>query len=207
MPVLAHDAGHTCVTGNWWWDRMIGMLVANYIGGLSLGWWCDVRLLSHWVGPPKLIRIEPQHSSPRHQSPRARSRYPAYPLLCHLEAILWQLMVDILQTYHGLGRFLQIHDPLPTQDLLCRTLACSVQPLCQLVRIFGWTKTEARHFVEIGTRRCRILLDVLWRYALGSAELANEARFPPCQPRCRQPSSCPGAQTSSRTYRGITDSP
>jgi delta8-fatty-acid desaturase len=42
MTVLAHDAGHTCVTGNWWWDRMIGMLVANYIGGLSLGWWCDV---------------------------------------------------------------------------------------------------------------------------------------------------------------------
>jgi delta8-fatty-acid desaturase len=40
--VLAHDAGHTGVTGNWWWDRVIGMSVANWIGGLSLGWWCDV---------------------------------------------------------------------------------------------------------------------------------------------------------------------
>lgn len=41
--VLAHDAGHTGVTGDWWWDRVIGMLVANWIGGLSIGWWCDVR--------------------------------------------------------------------------------------------------------------------------------------------------------------------
>lgn len=40
--VLAHDAGHTGVTGNWWWDRVIGMIVADWIGGLSLGWWCDV---------------------------------------------------------------------------------------------------------------------------------------------------------------------
>ena len=43
--VLAHDAGHTGVTGEWWWDRVIGMVVANWIGGLSLGWWCDVSHL------------------------------------------------------------------------------------------------------------------------------------------------------------------
>ena len=49
-PVLAHDAGHTGVTGNWWWDRVIGMTVADWIGGLSLGWWCDVSELELGVG-------------------------------------------------------------------------------------------------------------------------------------------------------------
>ena len=44
--VLAHDAGHTGVTGDWWWDRVIGMIVADWIGGLSLGWWCDVSSAS-----------------------------------------------------------------------------------------------------------------------------------------------------------------
>lgn len=40
--VLAHDLGHTGVTGDWWWDRVLGRVVAGWIGGLSLGWWCDV---------------------------------------------------------------------------------------------------------------------------------------------------------------------
>lgn len=44
--VLAHDAGHTGITGAWWWDRVIGMVVANWIGGLSLGWWCNVSRLT-----------------------------------------------------------------------------------------------------------------------------------------------------------------
>lgn len=42
--VVVHDAGHTEVTGVWWWDRVIGMTVASWIGGLSCGWWCDVSL-------------------------------------------------------------------------------------------------------------------------------------------------------------------
>ena len=41
---MAHDAGHTEVTGVWWCDRVIGMTVASWIGGLSCGWWCDVSL-------------------------------------------------------------------------------------------------------------------------------------------------------------------
>lgn len=42
--VVVHDAGHTEVTGIWWWDRVIGMTVASWIGGLSCSWWCDVSL-------------------------------------------------------------------------------------------------------------------------------------------------------------------
>jgi hypothetical protein len=58
--VLVHDAGHTGVTGDWWWDRVIGMTVASYIGGLSVGWWCDV---SAWrlLGAQTDVSVEPQH--------------------------------------------------------------------------------------------------------------------------------------------------
>lgn len=41
---VAHDAGHSGITGKWWVDRCLGILIADFIGGLSIGWWCDVRL-------------------------------------------------------------------------------------------------------------------------------------------------------------------
>jgi sphingolipid 8-(E)-desaturase len=38
----AHDLGHMGVTGNWVYDRLLGILIADFIGGLSIGWWVDV---------------------------------------------------------------------------------------------------------------------------------------------------------------------
>ncbi|ORY23563.1 fatty acid desaturase-domain-containing protein [Naematelia encephala] len=55
LTFLAHDAGHTGVTGDWWWDRVIGMVVADWIGGLSLGWWCDNHNVHH------LVTNHPEH--------------------------------------------------------------------------------------------------------------------------------------------------
>lgn len=40
----AHDLGHVNVTHSWLLDRVIGMFVANLIGGLSIGWWVDNRI-------------------------------------------------------------------------------------------------------------------------------------------------------------------
>ena len=39
----AHDLGHMGVTHNWTIDRLLGILIADFIGGLSIGWWVDVR--------------------------------------------------------------------------------------------------------------------------------------------------------------------
>lgn len=68
VSVLAHDAGHSGVTGNYFKDRIIGTLVADWIGGLSLGWWCDVStILLGWAGGSSDNRAdlaEPQHPSP-----------------------------------------------------------------------------------------------------------------------------------------------
>lgn len=38
----AHDLGHMGVTHDWVIDRVIGILVADLLGGLSIGWWVDV---------------------------------------------------------------------------------------------------------------------------------------------------------------------
>lgn len=44
---VVHDAGHTGLTGDWWSDRVAGALIANCIGGLSVGWWCDNHNVHH----------------------------------------------------------------------------------------------------------------------------------------------------------------
>jgi delta8-fatty-acid desaturase len=41
----AHDLGHMGVTHNWTIDRLLGILIADFIGGLSIGWWVEVRLV------------------------------------------------------------------------------------------------------------------------------------------------------------------
>ena len=42
----AHDLGHMGVTHNWTADRIIATIIADYIGGLSIGWWVHVRSLA-----------------------------------------------------------------------------------------------------------------------------------------------------------------
>ncbi|KAG6847466.1 hypothetical protein H0H93_007968 [Arthromyces matolae] len=42
-----HDLGHMGVTHNWAIDRAIAILLADYIGGLSIGWWVDNHNIHH----------------------------------------------------------------------------------------------------------------------------------------------------------------
>ena len=43
LTFIAHDLGHMGVTHDWVWDRVLSILIANFVGGLSIGWWVDVR--------------------------------------------------------------------------------------------------------------------------------------------------------------------
>lgn len=36
---VVHDAAHTALTGNWWRDRVVGILIGDFLGGISVGWW------------------------------------------------------------------------------------------------------------------------------------------------------------------------
>lgn len=51
----AHDAGHTGITHVYWLDRLLGVVVASYLGGLSLIWWCDNHDVHH------LVTNHPEH--------------------------------------------------------------------------------------------------------------------------------------------------
>ncbi|KAI5790663.1 fatty acid desaturase-domain-containing protein [Peziza echinospora] len=51
----AHDAGHLAITHNFQLDTAIGIFIANFCGGLSLGWW----KLSHNVH--HIVTNEPEH--------------------------------------------------------------------------------------------------------------------------------------------------
>ncbi|GAA6021865.1 hypothetical protein JCM11491_001551 [Sporobolomyces phaffii] len=52
---VAHDTGHSELTGNWWADRLWGVAIADFMGGLSIGWWCDNHNVHH------LVTNSPEH--------------------------------------------------------------------------------------------------------------------------------------------------
>ncbi|CCH41965.1 sphingolipid delta8-desaturase [Wickerhamomyces ciferrii] len=52
---IAHDAGHISITHQYETDNIIGMIVASFIGGLSLGWWKRNHNVHH------LITNDPVH--------------------------------------------------------------------------------------------------------------------------------------------------
>lgn len=45
----AHDLGHMGVTHNWAVDRLLATLIADFIGGLSIGWWVQNHNVHHLV--------------------------------------------------------------------------------------------------------------------------------------------------------------
>ncbi|KAF7347887.1 Delta 8-sphingoloid desaturase protein [Mycena venus] len=49
LTFVAHDLGHVSVTHNWAIDRLLGILVADWIGGLSIGWWVNNHNVHHLV--------------------------------------------------------------------------------------------------------------------------------------------------------------
>jgi delta8-fatty-acid desaturase len=50
-----HDAGHAGITHDHFYDRLLGSVIASYLGGLSIGWWCDNHDVHH------LVTNHPEH--------------------------------------------------------------------------------------------------------------------------------------------------
>lgn len=42
LTFTVHDLGHMGVTHNWVLDRLLAIFLADFVGGLSVGWWVDV---------------------------------------------------------------------------------------------------------------------------------------------------------------------
>lgn len=47
LTFTVHDLGHMGVTHHWVLDRLIAISLADFIGGLSIGWWVDVSIRIH----------------------------------------------------------------------------------------------------------------------------------------------------------------
>ncbi|PRT52949.1 Delta 8-(E)-sphingolipid desaturase [Wickerhamiella sorbophila] len=46
---ICHDAGHQAITHNYYFDNLMGIFLASYIGGLSLTWWKRNHNVHHIV--------------------------------------------------------------------------------------------------------------------------------------------------------------
>lgn len=46
MTFTVHDLGHLGVTHIWAVDRLLAIIIADFMGGLSVGWWVDVSFAS-----------------------------------------------------------------------------------------------------------------------------------------------------------------
>lgn len=55
MTFIAHDAGHVSISHNYQIDNVFGMIIADWFGGLSLGWWKRNHNVHH------LITNDPVH--------------------------------------------------------------------------------------------------------------------------------------------------
>lgn len=55
MTFIAHDAGHVSISHNYQLDNLFGMCIADFCGGLSLGWWKRNHNVHH------LITNDPVH--------------------------------------------------------------------------------------------------------------------------------------------------
>lgn len=55
LAFVGHDTGHNGVSGKNKLDHFFGILIANFIGGLSIGWWKDTHYVHH------VITNDPEH--------------------------------------------------------------------------------------------------------------------------------------------------
>lgn len=55
LTFTAHDAGHLSITHQYRIDTAIGILIANFLGGISIGWWKHHHNVHH------LVTNSPEH--------------------------------------------------------------------------------------------------------------------------------------------------
>ncbi|VEU24166.1 DEKNAAC105466 [Brettanomyces naardenensis] len=58
---IAHDAGHMAITHNFEIDNIVGTIIANWIGGLSLGWWKRNHNIHHLMTNDPVADPDIQH--------------------------------------------------------------------------------------------------------------------------------------------------
>jgi len=130
----AHDAGHRGITHNFIADTLIGIFIADFCCGLSIGWWKSSHNVHHLVtnhpvstyGRQGMLShlITDTGTRPRH-SKRATIRN--LPILLSLSPF------HILQLHLQMGRLRQPRHNIPSLHLLPRHGHSPLQPLPSLL--------------------------------------------------------------------------
>ncbi|KAJ1656689.1 hypothetical protein IWQ61_003784 [Dispira simplex] len=106
LSFTVHDLGHNGVTHKLWWDGLMGVLIADFVGGLSVGWWKKNHNVHH------IITNDPEHD----------------PDIQHLPffAVTTKLFHNMRSSYYGrqlqFDRFAQFL--IPFQHLLYIPILC-----------------------------------------------------------------------------------
>lgn len=58
---IAHDAGHISITHHYQLDNIFGMIIASWVGGLSLGWWKRNHNVHHLITNDPIHDPDIQH--------------------------------------------------------------------------------------------------------------------------------------------------
>jgi delta8-fatty-acid desaturase len=90
---LAHDAGHMGITHSYHIDTAIGIFVADYIGGLSLGWWKRNHNVHH------IVTNAPEHDPDI-------EHMPLFAVTHRLLGNLRSTYYDRVMEYDGVAKFL-----------------------------------------------------------------------------------------------------
>ncbi|KAM5343257.1 hypothetical protein ACJ41O_014223 [Fusarium nematophilum] len=106
----AHDAGHLAITSNFVVDTLIGMFIADFCCGLSIGWWKSSHNVHH------LITNQPEHD-PDIQNVPLFATCPSFFKSLHSTyynfTFIWDAVADFLVPYQrftyypvmGIARF------------------------------------------------------------------------------------------------------
>ncbi|OAR03098.1 hypothetical protein LLEC1_03451 [Akanthomyces lecanii] len=89
----AHDAGHIGITHNYQADSLLGIIIADYIGGLSMGWWKSNHNVHH------IMTNAPEHDPDI-------EHMPLFAVSHRLLASLRSTYYDRIMTYDAAARIL-----------------------------------------------------------------------------------------------------
>jgi delta8-fatty-acid desaturase len=93
LSFTTHDAGHMGITHNYTTDTVIGMTIANFIGGLSLGWWKRTHNVHH------IVTNSPEHD-PDNQ------HMPFFAVSHSFLGSLWSTYHERLMPFDAVAKFL-----------------------------------------------------------------------------------------------------
>ncbi|KAI0778284.1 fatty acid/sphingolipid desaturase [Trametes elegans] len=111
LTFFAHDLGHVGVTHNWTLDRVISIFIADFVGGLSIGWWVNVSN----IRPPTCIGTESGPYTQNHNVHHLVTNHPTHdPDIQHLPFFaispvffnsLWSSYYKREMTFDAFGKF------------------------------------------------------------------------------------------------------